>query len=44
MYSRQVHSFGSYMNKKYLMRSTNLADAKTSISAIRLILEHHVVY
>lgn len=43
MYSRQVHSFGSYMNKKYHMRDTDLVDNESSYSTIKIILERHVV-
>lgn len=44
MYSRQVHSFGSYMNKKYHFNNDKLVETISSISAIRIILERHVKY
>jgi len=44
LYSRQVHSFGSYMDKKYLMQNDQLKDADLSITAIRILLDKHVVY
>ena len=44
MYSRQVRSFGSYMNKKYHFNDDKLAETISSISAIRIILQRHVKY
>jgi hypothetical protein len=43
MFHRQTHSFGSYMNKRYHMQDTELAECPTSIAAIRILLEKHVV-
>lgn len=39
---RQVVNFGSYMNKKYGMRSTSLNDIEGNKAAIREILNNHV--
>ncbi len=44
MFSRQTNSFGSYMNKKYHMTDTNLAEAETSFAAIRILLDRHVIF
>jgi len=43
MFSRQTNTFGHYMNKRYVMKDKELEESLYFITAVRILLDKHVI-